>query len=457
MNKFAIILAAGKGTRMKSSLYKVLHKVCGKPMVEHVVDQVEEAGAHKIVTIVGYGADTVKDVLGNRSSYALQEEQLGTGHAVKQAKSILGGLEGVTIVLCGDTPLITSETIQSAMRFHHEQKAKATILTAMADNPDGYGRVLRDENGYVLKNVEHKDATSDELRVKEINTGTYVFDNLALFEALDEVTNDNAQGEYYLPDVLEILKNKGEIVCAYQMENFSDSLGVNDRLALSIAQQLMQERINKAHMLNGVTLIDPKTTYIDATVIIGEDAIIEPGVYLKGNTRIGKNCTISMNSELIDTILEDNVDVRSSSLEQSYVSKGATIGPMTHIRPNSRLGERVHVGNFVEVKNATIGADTKMGHLTYIGDATLGERINIGCGTIIVNYDGKHKHHSTIGNDSFIGCNSNIVSPVELGDRVFVAAGSTITHDVPSDALAIARSRQVNKENYIDKLPHAKK
>lgn len=457
MNKFAIILAAGKGTRMKSSLYKVLHKVCGKSMVEHVVTQVEKSGADKIVTIVGYGADDVKALLQDRVQYALQKEQLGTGHAVKQAKPLLAGQEGVTIVLCGDTPLMTERTIQEAMHFHHTQQAKATIITAIAKDPTGYGRVVRDAHGHVVKNVEHKDATKEELAITEINTGTYVFDNELLFEVLEEVTNDNSQGEYYLPDVIEILKKRGEIVTAYQMHDFNDSLGVNDRVALAQAQKLMQQRINHEHMLNGVTLIDPENTYIESDVVIGADTIIEPSVYLKGKTVIGKNCYVSMNSEIIDSILEDNVRVRSSSIEESYVSKGADVGPMAHIRPNSRLGKRVHVGNFVEVKNATIGDDTKMGHLTYIGDATLGSRINVGCGTIVVNYDGKYKHHSTIGDDSFIGCNSNIVSPVEIGDRVFIAAGSTITKDVPADALAIARARQENKLDYVNNLSHAKK
>ncbi|QTU83298.1 bifunctional UDP-N-acetylglucosamine diphosphorylase/glucosamine-1-phosphate N-acetyltransferase GlmU [Carnobacteriaceae bacterium zg-C25] len=456
MNKFAIILAAGKGTRMKSKLYKVLHPVCGKPMVEHVVKQVELAGADKIVTVVGYGADAVKELLQDRVQYALQKEQLGTGHAVKQAKPMLANQEGVTIVLCGDTPLITERTIQEAMHFHHAQNAKATILTAIADDPTGYGRVVRDENGFVVKNVEHKDATTEELAIKEINTGTYVFDNALLFEVLEEVTNNNAQGEYYLPDVIELLKNRGEIVTAYQLSDFSESLGVNDRVALAQAQNIMQKRINREHMLNGVTLVDPDNTYIESRVVIGEDTVIEPGVFLKGKTRIGKNCFVSMNSEIIDSTLEDNVSVRSSSIEQSYIDKGADVGPMAHIRPNSRLGKRVHVGNFVEVKNSTIGDDTKMGHLTYIGDATLGERINIGCGTIIVNYDGKYKHHSTIGDDSFIGCNANIVSPVEIGQGAFIAAGSTITKDVPANALAIARSRQENKEDYVSSLPYMK-
>lgn len=456
MNQFAIVLAAGKGTRMKSSLYKVLHEVCGKSMVEHVVDQMNEVGIDKVVTIVGYGAEVVSQVLGDRSEYALQKEQLGTGHAVKQAKGLLGDLEGMTIIACGDTPLMSAETFKKAMSHHHQTNAKATILTAIAQDPTGYGRVIRDENGYVIKNVEQKDATEEEQLVKEINTGTYVFDNALLFDALEQITNNNAGGEYYLPDVLEIIRNQGHVVSAYTLDNMDESLGVNDRIALAQANKLMRERINEYHMRNGVTLIDPEQTYIDADVVIGADTTIEPSVFIKGKTVIGKNCFIGMNSELIDMVLEDNVIVRSSCLEESYIAKNTDVGPMAHIRPNTRLDENVHVGNFVEVKNATVGKHTKMGHLTYIGDATLGENINVGCGTITVNYDGKYKHHTTIESNSFIGCNANLVAPVTVGKHAYVAAGSTITKDVPDNALAIARNRQENKEDYVNNLPHMK-
>lgn len=456
MKRYAIVLAAGKGTRMKSSLYKVLHKVSGKAMVDHVVTQIEKTGVDKIVTIVGFGAESVQALLQDRTAYALQEEQLGTGHAVKQAKGILSELEGTTIVVCGDTPLMTAETMQAAFQHHQKNNAKATILTAHVADPTGYGRVVRDERGYVIKNVEHKDATEQERLIQEINTGTYIFDNQALFESLEKITNDNAQGEYYLPDVLEILVSQQEVVVAYQMADVQESLGVNDRVALAQAEAIMRKRINTYHMLNGVTLIDPETTYIESDVVIGQDTIIEPSVFLKGHTTIGSNCFIGMNSELQDMTILDHVVIKSSYLEQSHVSNGSDIGPMAHLRPNSRLEENVHVGNFVEVKNATIGARTKMGHLTYIGDATLGENINVGCGTIVVNYDGKHKHHATIGSNSFIGCNANIVSPVTVGENVFIAAGSTITKNVPDNTLAIARARQENKEGYVDKLPHKK-
>ena len=422
--KFGIILAAGKGTRMKSSLYKVMHPVCGKPMVEHVVDQVEKTGATEIVAIVGHGAEMVQNHLGDRVSYAVQAEQLGTGHAVLQAESLLQGKEGTTIVICGDTPLLTSETLSALMKEHERTGAKATILTAIAQDPTGYGRVIRDTDGSVLKNVEQKDATPEEQQVKEINTGTYCFDNVALFSALHEVGNDNAQGEYYLPDVLEILKKRGEVVSAYPMKDFDEGMGVNDRVALSKAEKYMRLRINEEHMRKGDTLIAPEATYI---------------------------------SVVRDSVLEDGVRLVAANIEESHMKLDSNAGPFAHLRPNSVLGERVHVGNFVEVKNSTLGADTKVGHLTYIGDADLGEDINVGCGTVFVNYDGKNKYRATIGSHVFIGCNANIVAPVTVGDDVFIAAGSTITEDVPAGALAIARSRQVNKEDYASKLPSAQK
>lgn len=456
-NRYGIILAAGKGTRMKSALYKVMHPVCGKPMVEHVVEQVEEAGATEIVAIVGHGAEMVQRQFGDRIEYALQAEQLGTGHAVLQAEGLLGGKEGTTLVVCGDTPLITAETFDKLVAEHEATGAKATILTAYAENPAGYGHIVREADGSVLKNVEHKDATPEEAAIHEINTGTYCFDNEALFSALHEVGNDNAQGEYYLPDVLEILKNRGEVISAYQMENFDEGMGVNDRVALSQAERFMRARINEMHMRNGVTLIDPATTYIEAGVEIGNDTLVEPGVMLKGDTKIGSNCVITSGSVIRDSILEDGVTVTSSTIEESLMKSGSNAGPYAHLRPKAVLESDVHVGNFVEVKNATLGEGTKVGHLTYVGDADLGKDINVGCGTIFVNYDGKNKHRSTVGDHVFIGCNANLVSPVTIGDGAFIAAGSTITKDVPANALAIARSRQENKEDYVEKLPAAQK
>ena len=452
--RYAIILAAGKGTRMKSKLYKVLHPVSGQPMVEHIINRVSETNPDQIITIVGHGAEQVKAQLGERSEYALQAEQLGTGHAVLQAASFLQGKEGTTLVISGDTPLLTTETLNNLFEYHQGKNASATILTAQAEDPTGYGRIIRDHIGIVEKIVEQKDTTPEEALVQEINTGTYCFDNQALFEALNKVGTDNAQGEYYLTDIIEILKDAGKTVAAYQTEDFDESMGVNDRIALAKANELMRQRINKMHMVNGVSFVDPATTYIDAGVEIGSDTVIEAGVQLQGKTVIGSDCVIGAHSRIVDSVIEDHVVVEHSVIEKSLVKSHADVGPFAHLRPKAEIGEGVHIGNFVEVKNAEIGKNTKVGHLTYVGDATLGEEINVGCGVGFVNYDGKNKHRTTIGDHSFIGSNANIIAPVEIAKNTSVAAGSTITEDIPEYAMAIARARQVNKEEYAKKLPY---
>lgn len=452
--RYAIILAAGKGTRMKSKLYKVLHPVSGQPMVEHIINRVSETNPDQIITIVGHGAEQVKAQLGERSEYALQAEQLGTGHAVLQAASFLQGKEGTTLVISGDTPLLTTETLNNLFEYHQGKNASATILTAQAEDPTGYGRIIRDHIGIVEKIVEQKDTTPEEALIQEINTGTYCFDNQALFEALNKVGTDNAQGEYYLTDIIEILKDAGKTVAAYQTEDFDESMGVNDRIALAKANELMRQRINKMHMVNGVSFVDPATTYIDAGVEIGSDTVIEAGVQLQGKTVIGSDCVIGAHSRIVDSVIEDHVVVEHSVIEKSLVKSHADVGPFAHLRPKAEIGEGVHIGNFVEVKNAEIGKNTKVGHLTYVGDATLGEEINVGCGVVFVNYDGKNKHRTTIGDHSFIGSNANIIAPVEIAKNTSVAAGSTITEDIPEYAMAIARARQVNKEEYAKKLPY---
>ncbi|MGF9978740.1 bifunctional UDP-N-acetylglucosamine diphosphorylase/glucosamine-1-phosphate N-acetyltransferase GlmU [Viridibacillus arvi] len=451
-NVYAVILAAGQGTRMKSKLYKVLHPVCGKPMVEHVVDHIQTLDVERIVTIVGYGAEKVKEQLGEKSEYVLQAEQLGTAHAVQQVEPILGELEGTTIVICGDTPLIRPETMKALFEHHESNHAKATILTAIAEDPTGYGRILRSTDQQVAQIVEQKDATPEQRQVKEINTGTYCFDNKALFAALKLVKNDNAQGEYYLPDVIEILQKQGEVVAAYVTENFAETLGVNDRIALSQAEETMRARINEQHMRNGVTIINPNNTYISVDAQIGRDTVIQPGVIIEGASSIGEDCIIGPNSHIQNSRIGNRTTVHSSVVRESIIGEDTAVGPFAHIRPDSDLGDHVKIGNFVEVKKTKIDNGSKVSHLSYLGDAEVGTEVNIGCGTITVNYDGKNKFKTVIEDNAFVGCNSNLVAPVTVGKGSFVAAGSTITKDIPADALAIARSRQENKDNYVTKL-----
>ena len=452
--RFAIILAAGKGTRMKSKLYKVLHPVCGKPMVEHIMNRVVETNPEEIVTIVGHGAEMVKEQLGDRTNYALQAEQLGTGHAVVQAESFLKGKKGTTLVISGDTPLLTTETLNNLFDYHQGKNASATILTAQAADPTGYGRIVRDRVGIVEKIVEQKDASIEEALIQEINTGTYCFDNELLFDALAKLDTDNAQGEYYLTDIIEILKEDGKIIAAYQTEDFHESLGVNDRIALAEANRLMRQRINRQHMQNGVTLIDPATTYIDEGVVIGSDTLIEAGVTIKGKTTIGEDCIITAASEIEDSKIGNQVTIKASTIEESIIHDGADVGPNAHLRPNAEILAHAHIGNFVEVKNATIGEGTKVGHLSYVGDATLGKNINVGCGVVFVNYDGKSKFKTTVGDNCFIGSGSNLVAPLTIEEETMIAAGSTITKDIPRHSMAIARARQENKADYAKKLPY---
>lgn len=454
MSNYAIILAAGKGTRMKSDLPKVLHPVAGISMLEHVFRAVGALSPEKTVTIVGHKAELVQEVLAGQTDFALQTEQLGTGHAVMMAEESLADLDGQTLVIAGDTPLITGESLKSLIDFHINHKNVATILTAEAADPFGYGRIVRNQDGEVTKIVEQKDASEFEQQIKEINTGTYVFDNKRLFEALKNINTNNAQGEYYLTDVISIFRNNGEKVGAYVLKDFDESLGVNDRVALATAEAIMRRRINKAHMINGVSFVNPEATYIDVDVEIAAEVVLEANVVLKGRSKIGQSTILTNGSVLVDAEVGANCVITSSMIEESTVADAVTVGPYAHIRPGSSLAEEVHVGNFVEVKGSMIGSRTKAGHLTYIGNSEVGSDVNFGAGTITVNYDGQNKYKTIIGNNVFVGSNSTIIAPVELGDNSLVGAGSTITHDVPADAIALGRGRQVNKDDYAKRLPH---
>ncbi|GJM74226.1 bifunctional protein GlmU [Paenibacillus macerans] len=421
-------------------------------MVGHVLSAVQQAGCERTIVVVGHGAEAVKSYLGSSAEYVLQEQQLGTGHAVKQAGPLLAGEEGTTIVICGDTPLVTAETLEALVELHTRKGAAATVLTANMDNPQGYGRVIRGENGTVERIVEQKDCSPEEAAVQEINTGTYCFDNAKLFAALEKVTNNNAQQEYYLTDVIGILVQAGEIVEGYAAQDHRESIGVNDRVALAEAEAVMRERIVRRHMLGGVTVIDPASTYIGADVAIGSDTVIYPGTVLAGRTVIGEDCVIGPASQIEDSVIHDGAKVKHSVLSQAEVGKETTVGPFAYLRPGAKLGANVKVGDFVEIKNATLDDGAKVSHLSYIGDAKVGKNVNIGCGAITVNYDGYNKSITEIEDEAFIGSNVNLIAPVKVGKGAYVVAGSTITHSVPEGDLAIARQRQENKPGYAEKI-----
>ena len=447
----SVILAAGMGTRMKSKMPKVLHKVCGKPLSKWVIDASEAAGADKVCAVVGHKAETVKEVLGDVCEFALQAEQKGTGHAVMQAIDVIKNSKGEVVILNGDTPLITAETINKAIEYHKNNGNQATVITAILDDATGYGRIVRDNDGSVLKIVEQKDASKEEKKINEVNSGMYVFDAQSLVYALDKITPNNAQGEYYLTDNLEILLSAGKKIGGYAISDNDEIRGINDRVQLNEAEKIMQKRINEYHMRNGVTMRNPESVYIEDGVEIGNDTEICQNVTIKSGTKIGSDCVIGSGSMLDRAVIHDGVDVLSSVILESEVDEGTHVGPFAYIRPNCHVGKEVKVGDFVELKNSNIDDGTKISHLTYIGDSDVGKRVNFGCGTVTCNYDGKKKYRTTIGDDCFVGCNTNFVSPINVGDGVYIAAGSTITEDIPENSLSIARARQVNKEGWKDK------
>lgn len=456
MYKCALILAAGQGKRINSNLPKVLHKVCGKEMVNHVIDTLRETKVNDINVIIGKGADLVKvNTKSKDVTYSMQEEQLGTGHAVKCASDFLKGKTGTVAVFCGDAPLIKEDTVNRIFEEHLTSKNSATILTSILDDATGYGRIVR-SGDEVLKIVEHKDCNEEELKINEMNAGVYCFDIESLLESLEKLSNSNSQGEYYLTDVIEILKAQDHRIGAV-ITDYEETIGVNSRAQLAQVEAILRNRINIKHMENGVTIIDPASTYIGADVKIGRDTIVYPGNVIEGNTVIGENCTLYPNSRISDCTIADNVEIQSSVILQSEIGNNTTVGPFAYIRPESKIGNSVRVGDFVEIKKSTIGDNTKVSHLTYIGDAEVGENCNFGCGTVTVNYDGKNKNKTIIGNNSFIGCNTNLISPIKVEDNTYIAAGSTITNDVKEGDLAVARAKQRNIEGWVTKRGLTKK
>ena len=446
MKTTAIILAAGKGTRMKTDIPKCAYPLLKKPMISYLLDSLDKVSVDEKICVVGYKKEAFEELIGDRVKICIQEEQLGTGHAVNCCRDLVG--EGNSIILFGDTPLVDEGVISSLLESHINNHNDFTIGTIMLDNPFGYGRIVRDCQGHVSRITEEKDATLEIKEIKEVNTGLFCIDNRLLFEALSQVTNNNAKGEYYLTDIVDILSNKAKIG-TFTIRDSYKLRGINDLYSLSIVEDELRKSINRRHMLNGVNIINPSQTTIGPDVTIQPGTVIYPNCYLMGNTMIGNNCIIGPNTEMMNATIKDNVSCIHSVVYNSTIMEKATVGPFAHIRMNAIVGMGDRIGNFVEIKNSILGDKTNVAHLTYVGDTDCGSRVNFGCGTVTVNYDGKNKYRTTIGDNVFIGCNANLIAPVELMSNSFIAAGSTITKDVPEDTFAIARSIQINKENYV--------
>lgn len=446
-----VILAAGKGTRMKSSRPKVLHPLAGRPIIDHVLRTAEALRAETTTVVVGHGADDVRSALGGRPglSFVVQSPQLGTGHALLQAESVLEGKSGRVLLLYGDVPLLQPNTLSRLLDRHRATSAVATILTTQLAEPYGYGRIVRDSTGAVTRIVEERDASGDERAITEINSGIYAFDLAPLFGALHELAADNAQGEYYLTDLVALYRQRGLTIETLDLESPAELRGVTTRADLSELAGILQRRRNHELMLSGVTLEHPASTFVDLDVRVGADTVIGPGVILQGSSVIGERCQIQAGSRITDSTIGDNVTVLDHSLiVSSRVGSGARIGPFAHVRPDSVIENDAHVGNFVELKKTTLGERSKANHLAYLGDATIGRGVNIGAGTITCNYDGAAKHPTIIEDGVFIGSDSQLVAPVRIGAGAYVAAGSSITKDVPADALGIARAKQENKPEW---------
>ena len=442
-----LILAAGKGTRMKSELPKVIHDVNGIPMISKIIKVLEVLKPEENILILGHKKEEVLKVVGEDADYVVQTEQLGTGHAVLQAKDKLKDYDGDVMVLCGDTPLLREETLKELYKFHRDTDSVTTILTSIYDNPFGYGRIVK-ENGLVKAIVEEKEADAEIKKIKEVNAGVYCFKGRELFDALSKITNNNEKGEYYLTDVIGIQVGEGKKVQSFVLNDNIEILGVNSKVELAQASKVLRDRKNIDLMEKGAILIDPSAVYAEEDVVVGRDTVIYPGAILQGKTVIGENCQILGTTRIIDSTLGNDIKVESSVIEESILEDGVTMGPFAHLRPKSHLKEKVHVGNFVEVKKSTLEKGVKAGHLTYLGDAQIGEDTNIGAGTITCNYDGKNKFKTVIGKNSFIGSDSMLVAPVIIGENALVGAGSVITKDVPDNSLAVSRSKQIIKNDW---------
>jgi bifunctional UDP-N-acetylglucosamine pyrophosphorylase/glucosamine-1-phosphate N-acetyltransferase len=450
-----IILAAGKGTRMKSDLVKVLHPLLGVPMLSYPLElSLEGIKAEKTIAVVGHQPGKIRETFKDpRIQFVLQEEQLGTGHAVLQAIPLLQSFEGTVLILCGDVPLVKTETLRSFMDTFWRNESVLSVLTAILENSSGYGRIIRSAAGWLERIVEEKDASEEERLIPEINTGIFCVKASYLREGLKEIGQENAQGEYYLTDLVEIGRKKGIRCSAHMVADPVEVMGINTRIDLATAEAFLRQQKVRDLMLSGVTIIDPRTTYVDKPVEIGKDSLLHPNCVLQGKTKIGERCVIESNTRIVDSVIGNEVLVRSNSvITESKIDDGASIGPFAHLRPLTEIKSKAKIGNFVEVKKSVIGRGTKANHLTYIGDSLVGEEANIGAGTITCNYDGFEKHQTIIGDKVFVGSNVELVAPVKVGSRSSIGAGTTVTKDIPEGALAISRVKQKNIKGWGKKM-----
>lgn len=439
-----IIMAAGKGKRMKSNLPKVLHNLAGKPILNYVLDTVDQLKAKRKILIIGYKSDKIRELVDDKIEYVEQKEQLGTAHAVLQTEKLLSGFKGDVLILSGDVPFLTVKTLKKLLKYHQTNNFYCTLISTLSKNPKGYGRIIRDKKGKIKGIIEEVDLSPDKKKITEINSGIYCFDKGTLFQSLEKVTTDNKQREYYLTDTIKILLREGLTVGNIIVKDYSEILGINNRLDLTDASRRVYQKILQNLMLQGVTIVDPNSTFIDREVKIGQDTIIYPFTIIEKDTKIESSCLIGPYSHLIDVNIGKGVRVWASMIESSTVKEGANIGPYAHLRPETVVEKGAKIGNFVELKKTVMGEGSKASHLTYLGDAAIGKKVNIGAGTITCNYDGEKKHKTVIEDGVFIGSNNSLVAPVKLGEGSYTGAGSTITNDVPAGNLAIARSRQTN-------------
>lgn len=436
MKLSSIIMAAGKGTRMYSTLPKVLHRVCGLPLIHYAIDLATNLGVDSPVVVIGHGAEQVKEYLGDLAKYAIQKEQLGTGHAVLCARDVLDAGDGLVLVTPADMPLFTLQTLENLVKLQISNPGPMSMLTVISENSHGFGRIVRNDKNEVQAIVEEAQATKEQLNIKELNVGAYCFDLKWLWPAIEKIQL-SPKGEYYLTDLVEIAIKEGKSVAALVVSNVDETLGINNRVHLAEAEAVMRRRILETLMLSGVTVINPESTYIESTVKIGQDTIIQPNTFIRGNTQIGHQCEIGPNSIITDCKIGNQVKILAAVMDKAIVEDGVDMGPFARLRKGAHLGPHVHLGNFGEVKDSYLGEGTKMGHFSYIGNATIGKDVNIGAGTITCNYDGEHKHPTVIGDNVFIGSDTMLVAPIKIGKNAHTGAGAVVTHDVQEDETVV--------------------